>query len=312
MQKAPTLSVVNQQEDKGEDGDLQKESERFNKKRKRLNTNDNDLNQQLNVKSQVKRRKLLEKKDEISRSNAILTSKKSGKEKVDYLTSFMFRDEENGPGDAEDDITRIGGQANAVLLEIPLDDFLPKRAPTEPQQDRESMMEVESKSLVAISVPNTLSKKFSKQKVTSGPETITNFEVGFKQPTPLQMEWLNKVAVEAAEEEKEQKIGDTVFNANVKPLPLQATPKKKARGRPKKTTPKESPQSVMALTKSMPSIQSTPISTYKSTPKSMSTPKYKSTTMPSLQLASVESVSGPVTPTLNVVTPKSTPRNKKK
>jgi len=232
--------------------------------------------------------------------------------------------------------------SQAKILEVSLDDFLPKRVLVEPQQDRESLMEIESKSLVANSTPNSLTKKFSKQKVSLGPETITNFEVGFKQPTPVQMEWLNHVAVEAAEEEKEQEIGDVVFNTNVKPLPVgpakrkstpskktkssvpneseeETSPKKKRVGgrapkktKSKKTTPKESPQSVMALTKSTPLLPSTSMSSSKSTPIFQTTPKYKSTTMPALQLTPVESDSGLVTPTLNVVTPKSTPRNKKK
>jgi len=359
MQKVPV--AVNLKTDKGEEeGDLQEEKERLDKNKKRKYTND-DLSQQLNVNSQLKRRRLLEKKEERPSFLNFLTSKKNAKEeKVDLSTSEQPH-VENGPDNKktdvkkmhnahlEDDTTlssqaKIGEQTKAIL-EVPLDDFLPKKVLIEPQQDRESLMEIESKSLVAKSAPNSLSKKFSKQKVSLGPDTITNFEVGFKQPTPIQMEWWNHIAVEAEEEAKEQEIGDTVFNTYVKPLPIgpvkrkstpgktkstpgktkstpgktksvpseseeETSPKKKRGGRPKKTTPKESPLSVQALTKSIPK-QSTQLSTSKSTPTLKSIPRYKSTTMPALQLASVESDSGLVTSTLNVVTPKSTPKNKK-
>jgi len=88
------------------------------------------------------------------------------------------------------------------------------------------MMEIESESLLAPSPPKVLTKKFSKQRVSVGPETIKNFEVGFKLPTPMQLAWFQQVEAEAVQETKELQLGDTVFNANVKPLPVKRTPRK--------------------------------------------------------------------------------------
>jgi len=240
---------------------------------------------------------------------------------------------ENQENNPEDQI-KIAGEK--IQFEPGPDDFLPKRVPSEPQADRESMMEIESESLLAKSSPNLLTKKFAKQRVSAGPETIKNFEVGFKQPTPMQLEWFKQIEAEAAEENKEQELGDTVFNAKVKPLPVKRTTRKtkskstrssgsddetpkqkkttpKTTPRKKKTAPKESPQSVLALSKSLPQIMSPP----KSTPRVTRGRAKPASQIPSLQFTTIGMDIENATPVKTashtpVVTPKSTPRNKTK